>query len=107
MLDISLSEAALAVTASKAGTPAWVTPLIAAGAAIAAAVVTALSAAYVARRRVAELQLANSFELAKQYLESARNYTQTVYLPLSIDVYNLHDAFLAYKAAGKPAYRSE
>lgn len=106
MLDVSVSETALAIAASKGGTPVWVTPLIAAGAAIAAALVTALSAAYVARRKVAELQLTNSFELAKQYLESARNYTQSVYLPLSIYIYNLHDAFLAYQAIGKPAQRS-
>ena len=49
-----------------------------------------------ARRRVAELQLSNSFELAKQYLESARNYTQNVYLPLAVEVYKLQDAFLTY-----------
>lgn len=107
MLHVRFSEAAaLAAAASKGGTPAWVTPVIAAGAAIAAALVTALSAAYVARRKVAELELTNSFDLSKQYLESARNYTQSVYLPLSIDVYKLHDSFLAYKASGKPAGRS-
>jgi|SRR5215469_8045954 len=86
------------LAASQGGTPVWVTPLIAAGAAILAAVVTAFSSAYVARRKVAELELSNSFELAKQYLESARNYTQTVYLPLATDMYKLHSAFLAYKA---------
>lgn len=107
MLNVGLSEAAaFAAAASKGGTPPWVTPLIAAGAAIAAALVTALSAAYVARRKVAELELTNSFDLSKQYLESARNYTQSVYLPLSVDVYKLHDSFLTYKASGKPVERS-
>jgi hypothetical protein len=107
MLDMSGSETAFTlVAATKGGTPTWVTPLIAAGAAIAAALVTALSAAYVARRKVAEIQLTNSFELAKQYLESARNYTQNVYLPISIEVYELHDAFLRYKAFGKPSEQS-
>ena len=71
MLNVGLPEAAaFAAAASTGGTPAWVTPVIAAGAAIAAALVTALSAAYVARRKVAELELANSFDLSKQYLES-------------------------------------
>ncbi len=106
MACLSVSNTAFVVAASQGGTPAWVTPVIAAGAAIAAALVTALSSAYIARRRVTELQLSNSFELAKQYLESARNYTQSVYLPLSIQVYNLQDAFLAYKAVGKPSNRS-
>ena len=107
MLNIGFPEAAaFATAASEGGTPAWVTPLIAAGAAIAAALVTALSAAYVARRKVAELELTNSFDLSKQYLESARNYTQAVYLPLSVDVYKLHDSFLTYKAYGNPVERS-
>src|SRR5690348_8906504 len=107
MLDVSVPATALVIAASKGSTPAWVTTLIAGGAAIAAALVTALSAAYVARRKVAELYLTNSFELSKQYLESARNYTQGVYLPLSIEVYNLHDSFLTYKAVEKPTKRSE
>jgi len=107
MLNVRFPEAAaFAAAASKGGTPAWVTPLIAAGAAIAAALVTALSAAYVARRKVAELELTNSFDLSKQYLESARSYTQSVNLPLSVDVYKLHDSFLTYKASGKPVERS-
>lgn len=87
------------IAASQGGTPAWITSLIAAGAAIIAAFVTAASSSYVARRKVTELQLSNSFELAKQYLESARNYTQSVYLPLAIEVYKLQDAFLTYKVA--------
>ena len=107
MLNSRLSEVtALASATGQGGTPAWVTSLIAAGAAIAAALVTALSAAYVARRKVAELELTNTFDLSKQYLESARNYTQGVYLPLSVEVYKLQDSFLAYKAAGKPVERS-
>ena len=94
---MSAPETNFVLAASQGGTPVWVTPLIAAGAAILAAVVTALASAYVARRKVAELQLSNSFELAKQYLESARNYTQSVYLPLAIDIYKLNDAFLTYQ----------
>lgn len=88
-----------ALAASQGGTPAWVTPLIAGGAAILAAAVTAYASAYAARRKVAELRLSNSFELAKQYLESARNYTETVYFPLSIRIYKLHSEFLTFKAA--------
>jgi hypothetical protein len=106
MLDVSVSKTAFLIAASQGGTPVWVTPVIAAGAAIAAALATALSSAYVARRKVAELQLTNSFELAKQYLESARNYTQSVYLPLAIEVYSLQDAFLAYEVTGQTSERS-
>lgn len=81
--------------------------MIAAGAAILAAVVTAYATAYAARRKVAELRLANSFELAKQYLESARNYSETVYLPLAISVYRLHNSFLTFKAADDPRESKE
>lgn len=94
-----VADISAVLAASQGGTPVWVTPLIAAGAAIIAAAVTALAGAYVARRKVAELQLSNSFELAKQYLESARNYTQSVYLPLAVEIYKLHDGFLSYKVA--------
>lgn len=90
-------NAALVIAAGQAGTPAWVTPVIAGAAAILAATVTALASAYAAKRKVAELRLSNSFDLAKQYLESARNYTETVYMPLSISVHELQSEFLAYK----------
>jgi hypothetical protein len=107
MIAVSVSNSGFVIAASQGSTPAWVTPVIAGGAAIAAAIVTALSGAYVARRKVSELQLSNSFELAKQYLESARSYTQSVYLPLAVEVYNLQDAFLTYKASGQSSGRSE
>lgn len=94
---MNVSKTALVIAASQGGAPAWVTPLIAAGAAIIATLVTALSSAYVARRRVAELELGNSFELAKQYVESARNYTESVYLPLAVELYKLQKAFSTYK----------
>lgn len=84
---------------SSNGAPTWLTPVIAAGAAILAAAFTAAASAYVARRKVAELQLSNSFDLAKRYLESARNYTQTVYLPLAASAYELYNEFLTFTAA--------
>jgi hypothetical protein len=59
----------------------------------------AAASAYAARRKVAELQLSNSFDLAKRYLESARNYTQTVYLPLAASAYELYNEFLTFTAA--------
>jgi hypothetical protein len=91
---LHLQAAAVAST----GTPGWITALIAAAAAILAAAVTALSSAYVARRKVAEIQLTNALQLASQYLESARQYTQNVYLPIARAVHNLHKAFLDFKA---------
>lgn len=88
-----------ALAVSQGGTPIWLTPVIAGAAAILAAAVTAYATAYAARRKVAELRLANSFEQAKQYLESARNYSERVYLPLSVSAYKLHNSFLTYRAA--------
>jgi hypothetical protein len=87
-----------ASAAASTGTPGWITALIAAAAAILAATVTALSSAYVARRKVAEIQLSNALQLASQYLESARQYTQNVYLPIAVAVHNLHTSFLRFKA---------
>jgi hypothetical protein len=88
---------ALGLADSPGATPAWVTTLIAAAAAILADAVTAIASAYVARRKVAEIELQNSFQLTQQYLESARNYTQAVYLPLAVAVYKLHDGFLSFR----------
>jgi hypothetical protein len=79
-------------------TPGWITALIAGLAAILAATATALSSAYAAKRRVAEIELGNSFQMAERYLESARRYTQNVYLPLAVAVHNLHSAFLDFNA---------
>jgi hypothetical protein len=96
---MDVGSAALVLAAGQAGTPAWLTPVIAGAAAILAATVTALAGAYAAKRKAAELKLSNSFDLAKQYLESARNYTETVYMPLSISVYKLYSDYLTFKAA--------
>jgi hypothetical protein len=96
---MSANGTAFVLAASQSGTPAWLTPVIAASAAILAAAFTAGASAYAARRKVTELELSNSFDQAKQYLESARNYTRTVYLPLSAAVYKLHNEFLTFKAA--------
>ncbi len=92
-------SATLVLAETSAGTPVWLTPVIAGAAAILAATVTGLASAYAAKRKAAELKLSNSFDLAKQYLESARNYTETVYMPLSISTYKLYSEFLAFKAA--------
>jgi hypothetical protein len=94
-----VSSRVLVLAASQAGTPAWLTPVIAGAAAILAATVTAVASAYAAKHKLAELRLGNSLELAKQYLESARNYTGMVYMPLAISVHELYSEFLAFKAA--------
>ena len=88
----------LADAAASTGTPGWLTALIAGLAAIVAAVATALGSAYEAKRRVAEIELTNAFQMTEKCLESARQYTQNVYLPLAVAVYNLHAAFLDFKA---------
>jgi 2-methylisocitrate lyase-like PEP mutase family enzyme len=87
-----------AAAATSTGTPGWLTALIAGLAAILAAAATALSSAYVAKRKIAEIELTNTFQMAEKYLESARRYTQNVYLPLAVAVHNLHAAFLDFKA---------
>jgi hypothetical protein len=93
------------------GTPGWLTALIAGLAAIVAATATAFSGVYVAKRKVAEIELTNAFQVAEKYLESARQYTQSVYLPLAVAVHGLHTAFLKFKAVAEepemPAAKQE
>jgi hypothetical protein len=107
MANVSASGAAFVLAASQGGTPVWLLPLIGAGSAVLAAFLTAAASAYAARRRAQELELSNSFELAKQYLESARNYTQAIYLPLAIAVYKLHSKYLTFKAANSEVAMEE
>ena len=93
----SLRQLEAVTAASSTGTPGWLTALIAGLAAIVAAAATAFSSAYVAKRRVAEIEFTNALQMAEKYLESARQYTQGVYLPLAVATHNLHSAFLRFK----------
>lgn len=73
------------------------TALIVAGASIAAALVTAGAATYGARAKIREVQLSYSQKLHESYLGTARQYTNSVYIPLTVALSNLSDAFVSFR----------
>ena len=97
------STAPATSTSSAAGTSTWLTALIAALGVVIGAVATAFGSAYAARRKIQEIKLTNTFQQAKDYLESARQYKEDIYLPLAIAAHNLHTAFLSFKAVAEDA----
>lgn len=99
-----LNEFALALlaqeqtSATSGGTPGWVTAIIAAVAAVVAASATAGASAYAAKRKIVEIEAAHAHQLAAEYLQSARQYSQDVYLPLARAVNRLDTAFNRFRA---------
>jgi hypothetical protein len=64
---------------------------------IAGAVITALASAYTANQKIKELELTYEQKLRDNYLANARQYSESVYVPLSIALLKLLDAFLKYR----------
>ena len=73
------------------------TALVAAGAVIIGAALTAAAASYSARQKIREITLANEHKLRADYLSNARLYTQTLYVPLSIAVSRLSLAYRTFR----------
>lgn len=67
--------------------------LVAAGGVILGAVVTALASAYSARQKIKEIELTYQQKLKENYLANARQYTNAVYVPISIELGKLSDQY--------------
>ena len=72
---------------------AVVKALIAAGSAILGAIVAAAAKGYAAKQKLQEIKLSYEQRLHEGYLEKAREYTQGVYVPLSIALTQLNFDF--------------
>lgn len=73
------------------------TALIAAAASLATALVAGSAAAYGARLKIREIELGYSQKLHENYLSAARQYTRSIYVPLSIALTKLSEAFLEFR----------
>jgi hypothetical protein len=73
------------------------TALIAAGASILTACVTAAAATYSARTRIREVRLTYHQKLHETYLATARQYTTSIYVPLGIALTRLSAAFRSFR----------
>jgi hypothetical protein len=74
-----------------------VTAAVAAIASVAAALLAAIASYSVARVRLRELRLAYDQKLHESYLATARTYTNSIYVPLSILLTHLSTAFSAFR----------
>jgi len=66
--------------------------IVAASGLAAGAIVTAIAAAYSARQKIKEVELTYQQRLRETYLTNARQYTNSLYVPLSIALGKLDDA---------------
>lgn len=73
------------------------TSIIAASATVLAALVGGAFAAYNGRVRIREIELTFEQQLQQGYLESARAYTRSVYVPLSIEITRLAAAYVNFR----------
>jgi hypothetical protein len=79
--------------------PKITTGLIAAGSAIAGAVITGVAKGYTSRQKLNELRFQYENRLKDGYLEKARKYTTGVYIPLSIALAKLAFAYQNFRAS--------
>jgi hypothetical protein len=60
--------------------------------------VTALAAAYAARQKIREVELTYEQKLRDNYLSNARQYTNGIYVPISMALRKLGDAYKTFQA---------
>jgi len=72
--------------------------VIAAIAGVIGALLGFLGKAVSSRQKINEINSAYSNKLHERYLESAKDYTKSVYVPISISLSNLNHAFLIFRA---------
>lgn len=74
------------------------TTLIAAGGVVIGAVATAFASAYSARQKVREIEVSYRLKLSESYLSNARQYTNGVYVPISIALSSFNDSYRRFRA---------
>ncbi|GAA0447849.1 hypothetical protein Ade02nite_60380 [Paractinoplanes deccanensis] len=77
--------------------PSWLTAVIAGAAAVLGAAVTATASVIAANRKVREIEVAYRQKLRESYLENARKYTESVYVPIAVALTKLTGAFDQYR----------
>lgn len=79
------------------GVPTWVAAVIAAAAVILGATVTAIASIAAANRKIREVILSHQLQQRVSYLENARAYTNSIYVPLSISLNELTSSFQRFR----------
>ena len=79
-----------------------VTAIIAAGAAIAGGAIAGVASYVNTRHRIKELEMAASQKLRENYLQNAREHTKAIYVPLTLLISKLSDAYSAFQRNPSP-----
>ena len=77
--------------------PTVITALLAAAAATVGGIIAASASYLNTRHKLKEMELAASQKLREHYLQNARDYTRAIYVPLSLAVSCLYDAFNVFQ----------
>jgi len=88
-------EALMAQSSSQ--TPTWLTAAIGVGGLVLGIVAAVIGNYFVARAKVREAEMLYRQKLADSYLATAREYTHEIYVPLSVMLSALADAYLALR----------
>lgn len=73
------------------------TAFVTAGGAVLGALIAAITAAYSSRQKIREIVLHHEQQIHNKYLSNAREYTNSVYLPLNIALTNLSEAYQSFR----------
>lgn len=76
----------------------WLTALIAAGGLVLGALLAAVGAIYTAKKKAQELEITYSQRLRDSYLENARSYLHSVYLPIHLALARLVVEYRQFRA---------
>ncbi|MGJ5805096.1 hypothetical protein ACSCB1_39270 [Streptomyces europaeiscabiei] len=86
------------MVAAGESSPAWAVALIAALGALFGVIITVAGTVYAANKKVKELELTYQQKLQEAYLQNARSYLDSVYLPLHVAVSKLAVSYEAFRA---------
>lgn len=76
--------------------------LIGGGAALAGGLIGAFIAAFNAKQKIKELEVAHSHVLQETYLANARKHTEEIYLPISLSLTKLSTAYYDFRKNNSP-----
>ena len=79
--------------------PTTIKALIGFAGVIGGAIIGGAVAAYNARHKVKEIEVRHSHQLHENYLKNAREYLESVYVPISIELTKLSRSYLSYRTA--------
>lgn len=86
------------VVSAGDSSPAWAVALIAALGALFGVIITVAGTVYAAKKKVKEVELTYRQKLQDTYLQNARSYLESVYLPLHVAVSKLAVSYEAFRA---------